>query len=99
MPVTRHQLLIFRVGSWSKNTGELIFEPNPAYQSGDKHVRWTCAPSLLTDQKIELKEYYHTISYLKDGEDVEKGVMNPGESYSLVGVNLGNTNCDIQCEM
>ena len=92
-------LLIFRVGSWSKNTGELIFEPNPAYQSGDKHIRWTCAPSLLTDQKIELKEYYHTISYLKDGEDVEKGVMNPGESYSLVGVNLGNTNYDIQCEM
>ena len=39
--------------------------------------------------KIELKEYDHTISYLANGEDVARGVRDPEEQYSLVGLKLG----------
>ena len=45
----------------------------------------------LLDNEIELKEYDHTISYLAKGEDVAKGVMDPKESYSLVGLKLGES--------
>ena len=44
---------------------------------------------LILDTKIELKEYEHTISYLQKGEDIEKGVKNAGDRYSLIGVKLG----------
>ena len=45
--------------------------------------------TFLLDEKIELKEYDHIISYLKKGEDIEKGIKNADEIYSLVGVKLG----------
>ena len=41
------------------------------------------------DTKIELKEYEHTISYLQKGEDVEKGIKNVDDRFSLIGVKLG----------
>ena len=45
------------------------------------------------DTKIELKEYEHTISYLQKGEDIEKGVKNADDRYSLIGIKLGKNIC------
>ena len=52
--------------------------------------------TFLLDEKIELKEYDHIISYLKKGEDTEKGIKNADETYSLVGVKLGKHRKDHQ---
>ena len=85
------------MASWSKTIEELIFEPNRAYQSG-RNKRFLkivvselkfISPSMISDTKIELKEYEHTISYLLQGEDIEKGVKNVADRFSLIGVKLG----------
>ena len=79
------------MASWSKTIDELIFEPNRAYQSGKQIFFFLniFTPSIILDTKIELKEYEHTISYLEKGEDIEKGVKNAGDRYSLIGLKLG----------
>ena len=95
------------MGSWSKTSDELMFEPNQAYQSGIvlefskkrgeivvlflflKMIPKISFYPYPIDTKIELKEYEHTISYLQKGEDVEKGIKNVDDRFSLIGVKLG----------